>query len=585
MTAKEIIAEFDKTEGKKFNETILNSALRKLHPNSDSPISFDLLAELMAFNFVEDYQNKKTNWGTYFGPMMVYIEENGTGYEIPSIKSITPEIINYWNIRAKESINPIIIARYSGLVYDFSNKICGQKPDYKTTNIYIKSLIEVANGDYSITPYETFKKLKRALDLAISQNNNTLIEKVKRAIIDYEDLKNDESKFWGYSFDLLINNRKINLTTNETNKIINDLKNKFDINTSINDKCFNISASEKAFNRLILYYYKTQDNYELNIIINKMINIYEIAIQREKHPMSAEHILEKMYSIYIQFNYKTEAEAILIRIRRLGNQIFKNYKKITFEFNLKKQILDKFIEEMLTGNDSDILIRLAVFYIPKKELIKTDLENNFKKHPLLYLVSNHVTDSKGRKTASIGSYEDDYDSHFMRHLSKSMQFQSIFLNPLLIEAFNKNKINKDKILTFLNKVPIIDKTQFHIIKKALDSYFKKDFLVFLHLIIPQIENTIRNFLEFNGGTVLKQKNKAYQLKTFEELLRDNIIKKYYSEDFSIYFRALYTDHRSWNLRNNICHGITEKYFFTETTANRVLHSLICLGLIREVDAY
>lgn len=36
------------------------------------------LAEAMAFDFVQDYQNKETGWGTYYGPMMVWNNQDGT---------------------------------------------------------------------------------------------------------------------------------------------------------------------------------------------------------------------------------------------------------------------------------------------------------------------------------------------------------------------------------------------------------------------------------------------------------------------------------------------------------------------------
>ena len=64
--------------------------------------------------------------------------------EYPSIQRITPKIIFYWEKRAKESSHPIFKARYSNLVWDFSEKITGQKPHYSIAQLYIDSIIEIA---------------------------------------------------------------------------------------------------------------------------------------------------------------------------------------------------------------------------------------------------------------------------------------------------------------------------------------------------------------------------------------------------------------------------------------------------------
>ncbi|WP_367270581.1 DUF4209 domain-containing protein [uncultured Rikenella sp.] len=40
---------------------------------------------------------------------------------------------------------------------------------------------------------------------------------------------------------------------------------------------------------------------------------------------------------------------------------------------------------------------------------------------------------------------------------------------------------------------------------------------------------------------------------------------------------LLTDNRGWNLRNEVCHGLTEISQFDQMTVNRIIHALLCLG--------
>ena len=42
-----------------------------LNAREEKLADHDELAEYMAFQFMADYHNKETGWGTYYGPMMV----------------------------------------------------------------------------------------------------------------------------------------------------------------------------------------------------------------------------------------------------------------------------------------------------------------------------------------------------------------------------------------------------------------------------------------------------------------------------------------------------------------------------------
>jgi hypothetical protein len=142
------------------------------------------------------------------------------------------------------------------------------------------------------------------------------------------------------------------------------------------------------------------------------------------------------------------------------------------------------------------------------------------------------------------------------------------------------EFNKNEVLKFIEETPVINQERKRIIERGLEAYFVGDYLVAIHLIIPQIEEAIRNIIEAGGGNVMKlSKNGTYQLRTFDEILRDKIITKSLGEDFATYFRVLFTDPRGWNLRNDVCHGIADEEVFNSDTADRVLHALLCLGII------
>lgn len=78
-----------------------------------------------------------------------------------------------------------------------------------------------------------------------------------------------------------------------------------------------------------------------------------------------------------------------------------------------------------------------------------------------------------------------------------------------------------------------------------------------------------------------QKGDAFNLKTFDHLLNDEIVTNVFGEDKSLYFRTLFTDKRGWNIRNNVAHGMLDtEQFHNKQNIDRILHATLCLGMVR-----
>ena len=585
MTIKEIIEPFDKLSNTKFDEHDVSTSYRKLIPEDKTQIDETLKAELMAFDFAEDYQDKKTGWGTYFGPMMVWNNEDGTATESPSIKLITPEMIDYWDERATQSTNPIIIARYSGLVWDFKHKITGQNPSHETCRLYTKSLIDQANGDFHKYEVNTFQKLRRALALCISLNDDSLIKDCKDAIINFENRHSQDTKpgLWGYSFDLLIGNKRVSLTEEEENNIIQELEQKLSRLTKQDTEGHKIDpwAAEAAAERLGIYYRKAQKNEEVSRVILEVGKAFDKIIG-DASAMQASGWLDHLHKFYTKFNLKEEASQILLKIRELGPKVASELKPISHTFDLPKKEMDQYISAMTEGDIQDVINRIAVRYIPIKEQVKEQIFDLSKKAPLTFLIGHQIQDEKGRVIATIGSLEDDLEGHVIRQVSQNLSFSSIFLRAIFQKSIDDKGLDKSQILKYIEDSPIINKDRYEIIERGLEAYFEGDFLVTIHLLVPQIEEAIRNIIEVAGGNVLKpSRGGGYHLRTFDEILRDDIITEALGEDFADYFRILFTDQRSWNIRNNVCHGMASPDMFNHQTSDRVIHALFCLGLIHE----
>lgn len=585
MTLIETLDSFDKSSDKIFDEHEIASELKQLIPEDKSKVDMELRAELMAFEFMEDYPNSETGWGTYFGPMFVINNNDGTATESPSIKLVTNEIIEYWTKRASECKHPILVARYSGLVWDFQNKITGTKPNHTIARIYVQGLIDTSiSGAYKREVY-VFKKIERALEISSAINDNSLIEKCKLALIAFEKDNSQDTKpgLWGYCFDLLIDNKKVKLSQEEVEGIINELEAKLNRLTSPIDAGSKIEpwSAEAAAERLAQYYSKKNKPEDVKRVILEIGKAYE-AIMNEASAMQASSWTEHLYRLYSKFNLKEEAAQALLKLRELGPKVNDELKPISHTMDIPRDKVEQYVNSITDGTVVEFLDRFTFNYIPIKEDVKKQLFQLAKSAPFQFMVGHALQDEKGRVVATIGSLENDLEGHIVRQVSQNLSFSSLFMHLILEKAKEKYPLTKSDILNYIENSPIIDKSRKSIIEKSLDAYFEKDYLVFTHLIIPQLEEAIRNLIELVGGNVLKpaKRGRGFQLKTFDEILREEKLIEIIGDDFATYFRILFTDPRGWNLRNNVFHGLANPNVFDNQTGNMLLHSLLCLGLIK-----
>lgn len=580
---KQIISKFDISEGKRFTEHEINSALKSLTPEKNIEIDSNLLAELMAFDFSENYQDKKTGWGTYFGPMMVWGNNDGTATESPSIQRVTTEMLAYWEKRANESQNPVIKARYAGLVWDFSKRISDTSPTYDIGKLYIESLIEIAEKDSHKYESDTVQKLKRALTLAISFNNEQLVNRATEAILKYEKKVSTDSKpgLWGFSFDLLVMNPKVSLDIKTEKEIIDGLEQKLARLSNPEIQKVDPWAAEAAAKRLGNYYRKKSKTEETNRVILQVGKAYDYIID-EASAFQASGWLEQLHNLYQQFGLTKEAEQILIKLRALGSKVNDELKPISHSFELPKEKIEEYVNQVVDGDIQTVLTRIAVRYIPIKEQVKEQIFDLSKNAPLQYLITHKLQDRKGRVVASIGSLETDLEGHIVRQVSQNLSFSSIFLRMIVERTKETFQLGAAMIIEFLRQSPVISEDKKEIIERGIESYLEGNHVASIHILIPQIEDTVRNIVEMAGGNVLKpSKNGGFHLRTFDEILRDDMVTNALGEDFTMYFRILFTDQRGWNLRNGVCHGAIPANAFNQQNADRIFHALLCIGLIRK----
>ncbi|EMT40060.1 hypothetical protein TthWC1_0432 [Thermoanaerobacter thermohydrosulfuricus WC1] len=538
-----------------------------------------ILWEQLAFAFIEDYPKDESNWGTYFGPMATFSNKEGQIIEYPSISEITPEIIHYWEQRTQESKHHILKARYSNLVWDFSEKIIGKKPHYSFAQIYVDSVIEIACKDLHEYEIDTIQKLMRALSLALAINDKDRIEKLKDVIINYEKkiAEDDKPGLWGFSYELLVRDKKISLSDTEENEIITTLEHRFKNLL----KRENIWAAQRATELLVDYYKRKGETEKIKNFLLSLGNMIEKKAEKASALVGIAW-LEGLYHFYLQHGLKSEADKLSIKIIELGEKGTSEFKKIETSIEISKKELDEFLNTLIEGDIETVLGRIALYYIPKKGDVVKQLKDLSQSAPLSFLFTRKIQDHRGRVIATVGPLEEDLDGNIIRQISQNMSFSAFFLRDTIKILINKFSLNTESIVSYLLASPIFEEERRDFLIKGIKAYLDDDFLVALHILIPQIEASIRNLAEKIGAPILKPSRLGgFHYKNLDDLLTDENIIDVLGEDMCLYLRTLLTDPRGWNLRNNICHGISPIETFNQIAADRVFHVLLCLALVKE----
>jgi hypothetical protein len=539
----------------------------------------DAVAERIAFSFCEDYADKNTGWGTYFGPIMVWTGDDGQIYEDPSLSLVSKEIINYWINRAAETNNHLMKARYLGLIWDFSKKTLSTHPKHKVAIQYIKSLIEVCDQDLLKHSVEAITKITRAYKVASSLNEAKLVKKCIQSAINLEEriAEDDEAGSWGFCFELFVLGRCEYLPDKKKNQLIADLEARFS-RASLDQSLW---VCESAGIPLATYYRRENKPDDVKRVIELVGNCFESSCKGlPAMQVSAQY--QRAHDIYISFNLKENAKNVSKKISEIGPDLVESMQKISYGMKISMDELDSYLNAMTNGGLETTLKRIAITFTPQKDQVKRQVLDLAKKNPISYHVTKILQDHKGRSVATIGGIAEDLEGNIIHQLSQNMSINSFFLRHSFKKLTKTYRVNAKDLTEFILQSSIFEETKREIIQSGVEAFLKEDYISAIHVLMPQAESAIRALVEVMGGAILsRNKQGGFQLRTFGDLLRDETVKQCFGDNLSFYFRILLTDQRGWNMRNNVCHGISPANAFSYSMADRIMHIMLCLAQVRE----
>jgi hypothetical protein len=278
------------------------------------------------------------------------------------------------------------------------------------------------------------------------------------------------------------------------------------------------------------------------------------------------------------------AEELAVRIGEVGKKTHAEMGTFQHEFKIPEAEVEKLVDALTAGTLDEFFARIALHFAPDRDRVGKQVKELAEVAPLTALIPMSIVDSEGRPVATIGSVESDLEGRIVMQMSQNLSFEGLFLRQAIERAFKKHEPTVDLILDYLFRSPLFLNQRRSVIAKGVQAYLDADWMTAAHLLIPQIEEGLRQLLVLSNRPVFKPgRHGGLHLRSLDDILTDPATIQAFTEAKTTYLRVLLTDPRGWNLRNNLCHGILEPDGIGSGFADRILHVFLLLGLIRRKD--
>lgn len=535
-------------------------------------------AELHAFQFRPNRDGELSSWKTHFGPIWKSGDQSA-----PDIALIDHEIMGYWKERISQARHPILRARYADLVWDLTKVVCNDRPTIESARVAIDSYIASSLLACDKTAFAAADWLQRALQLALSINDESRTIQTCDSFLDLATRVN-QIWIWVFLYDTLEKQTKVTLSNSQKEMI----ERAFEDYISTAEKSPQSEDPSRILHvagRLVRHYQRMENQSEADRVVLKSGHIVE-QIAKGEDPLKAHYLLDHVYKFYRTNTLKTEAERVQIDARKLMEQAESNSKGIPIDLDIDPGELEVFAKEITEAGIDAALGNITWHFVRDPDEIRsrlTLLQNEF---PLAMMIPT-VKMGQGQVIGSIGSPENDPNGSLVKGISDDISFTMVFLAKAFDTAWERYNATPDDVTEFLFKSPVFSVRFQGIARRGVEAYFAKDHLKAIHLLVPQIENALRFLLQLAGRPPNKPRrgnDSTMSEKTLTDILeREPVIREILGDLAHLYLLTFLTDPRGFNIRNRMSHGLMAVEDFHRGISDRVLHILLVLGTIRETQ--
>lgn len=267
---------------------------------------------------------------------------------------------------------------------------------------------------------------------------------------------------------------------------------------------------------------------------------------------------------------KALVEELQREMQAVQADMVKEMKEVKVEFDASDLVASgkKAVEGGTLENAVHALAAMAV--PPPKDELRKELVGKSAEFPFQSLISSTVVDEKGRvvgrKSPILSSDPKEREAgilgEMVSHVALHQSTACIQIEAARRALLQRCPHGVAPFDSLIRMNPFVPPARVGIFRKGLEAGLEGNWLECAHLLIPQLENSIRSVLEKSGLLVTALRDDQVQMeRDLNFLLYEKAADEVFGADLVFSLRVLLVEKTGKNLRNKLAHGLlAERYF-------------------------
>jgi len=285
-----------------------------------------------------------------------------------------------------------------------------------------------------------------------------------------------------------------------------------------------------------------------------------------------ENALQTLRQIPKKYRDTNSINALILEIEKKipeSNQIALEYmQRMETKIDTNKMI--EYSEKAVSNQPKfkTLHIFANLIHIPTKEYFKEQAQEHIQQFPLQHLFGGVHINHDGRtiaKTPSIDLKESTtaaFDALFPTMVQNYKNYIELtakaYIASALFQLLLEHRITKEDLYHICENSTLIPKERIDVWVEGLWHGFELNFLVAIHLLVPQIEHFVRLQLKVRGiKTTIIDKEGIETEQGLSTLLDKEDVQLFLDDSLLFELHVLLTKPLGYNFRNNLAHGLSE----------------------------
>lgn len=540
-------------------------------------------AEMVAFNLSVEADGQGPFY-RYFAPISSFRYEDGNTVYSPDPRDAPGEVVAAWASRRDRAKHPLLVARFADLMWTLEPLLTGARPDPTNARLAVRSYLEADARSLIDHAHERATALLRAASLATMVRDHALREEVGLQVLALhaDCLKADGFRYLSV-VDEILWGRTVPMSDGARDEVIAGLESKLAASTDVTNADFDPFKAEEYAQRLQRHYQRQGDRAGYERVNCAVGAAFEAHARSAAGGLAASANLESSFLAYQRAGDKAAMERVRIAKVAAVEASVDSMGVHEHRVEITRDQVDEFLARVVVADDVPLsLARIAARFVDRVSAIEASVREGAIAAPMQAMIAMQIMEDD-HVAAVIGSVDDDLEGRVIHDAAQRLTFDQFWLDRAFERLEDVHHLDPNDLVGWGNRLGAFPEGG--LLRAGIVAWQQGDWVKALHVLIPQIEVGLRNILRGVGGAIVKphpQGGGREVLLNFGELLNAERLKDSLGPDLVLYFRAVYSDPRGWNLRNAVAHGLAGLERANYATCNMLMHSVLVLGCWRDI---